>query len=69
MAVGPKRDSTVVIGAQDLGPDRFIAGEDGGSWMAKAIVPRHREHDGAGADGAKKGVAAGGATAMMGWCH
>jgi hypothetical protein len=37
--------------------------------MAKAIVALHRDHHGAGADGAQKGITAGRPTAMMGWLH
>jgi hypothetical protein len=68
VAIGPHRDGTVVVGAKDPGSQRLIAGEDGGGWMAKAVVRLHREHDGAGAHSADKGVAAGGPTAMMGRC-
>jgi hypothetical protein len=58
-----------VVGAKDLRPERFIACQDGGGWMAKAVVPLHREYDGAGAKSSENGFAAESTTAMMGWLH
>jgi hypothetical protein len=69
LTIGTDGDSTMFIGAKDLGTQSRIALDDHRVWMAESTVARHREHRDAWVDGADKGRATGCPAAMMGWIH
>jgi hypothetical protein len=69
LTIGTDGDSTMFIGAKDLGTQSRIALDHGGVWMSEAIIALYRKHGDTRVNGAHEGRSAGRPTAVMGWFY